>query len=705
MRSKREQQMQIIFKQGHTHRVGLKSTAIASAAAAICSVASAQTFTNPDSVQFVTGRVLVMPQAGLPDASVAKLLGGVGAGNARRVGRTELRIVEVPPGLERQMVGRLSNHPHFKFAELDRIVPHSYVSNDPYLGSEWHISKIGASTAWDLAKGDGVIVAILDTGVDGTHPDLSARMVSGWNVYDNNSNTADVYGHGTKVAGSAAAALDNGVGVAGVAGNSKIMPIRISDASGYATYSAMASGLTWAADRGARVANISYVAAGSSSVISAANYFKSKGGLVTTSAGNYGTDANIAPTTSMIPVSATGSGDALASWSSYGAFVAMSAPGEGIYTTTNGGGYGSVSGTSFSGPVTAGAIALVMSANPKLTNADVEKLVYSTAVDLGASGRDSYYGYGRINAAAAVQAAVTTTVTTSDTTPPTASISAPLNNGTVSGLVSVNVNASDNVGVTKVELAVNGTLLATDTGSPYGFSWDSTKLANGTANLVATAYDAVGNRASSSVVSVNVSNVMASDTIAPTVSIAAPLSGSTVSGTVSVSANASDNVGVAKVELSVNGAVLATDSVSPYSFSWDSTKAANGTSNLVATAYDAAGNKATSSVVSVNVYNSGGSPGTGSDTIAPTVTITNPANGAKVTGNVGIQVSGSDNAGVPGLTITLRINGATVANSTGSSKLKYGWQTRNAPAGANLIEAIARDAAGNTSVQSVTVYR
>jgi hypothetical protein len=206
-------------------------------------------------------------------------------------------------------------------------------------------------------------------------------------------------------------------------------------------------------------------------------------------------------------------------------------------------------------------------------------------------------------------------------------------------------------------------------------------------------------------VSVNVANATQSDTTAPSVSIAAPLNGGTVSGSVAVSVNASDNVGVAKVELAVNGALLAADTASPYSFSWDSTKAVNGSTSLVATAYDAAGNKATSSVLSVTVSNGSGSGGSGGDTIAPAVTISNPASGATVTGNVGIQVAGSDNAGVSGLTMTLRINGTTVATSTNSSKLKYGWQSRNAPKGANLIEAIARDAAGNSSIQSITVYR
>src|SRR5439155_6843873 len=185
-------------------------------------------------------------------------------------------------------------------------------------GSEWHLTTINAPTAWDTATGSGITIAILDTGVDGTHPDLAAHMVSGWNFYDNNSDTSDVYGHGTLVAGTAAAVVNNGVGVAGVAGNASIMPVRISDPTGYAYWSTVASGLTWAADHGARVANISYSVAGSSTVISAANYFRSKGGVVAVSAGNTGALDSTSPTSSMLVVSATDSSNGVASFSTYG---------------------------------------------------------------------------------------------------------------------------------------------------------------------------------------------------------------------------------------------------------------------------------------------------------------------------------------------------------------------------------------------------
>lgn len=553
------------------------------------------------SESYVSGRILVMPRAGLPEAALDKILKDNASGRGRRVGRSELRIVDLPRGLEKQAVEKLSRHPHIEFAELDRLLEPRLVTSDPYLGSQWHLPRIGADVAWDSANGTGVVIAILDSGVDSTHPDLAGKIVPGWNVYDNNSNTADVEGHGTEVAGAAAASFNNGLGVAGVAGAARIMPIRISGTDGWASLSAMATGLTWAADHGARVANISYVASSSSSVNSAASYMKSKGGLVTSSAGNYARDEGIAATTAQIPVSATDGNDNLTSWSSYGNHVALAAPGAGIYTTTRGGGYAAMSGTSYSAPITAGVAALVMSANPRLSSAEVEKLLFSTAIDLGSAGRDVYFGHGRVNAAAAVRAALSTS-TTSDTTAPTVSLSSPTASSTVSGLVPVNVSASDNVGVTKVELRVNGAVIGTDVASPFAFSWDSSQVANGTATLTAVAYDGAGNIGTSTAVSVNVSNVAAApaapDTTAPTVALRNPVNGATVKGTVTIQGSASDDTGTANLRstLYINGRVVASGTGGSLTYQWNSNKAGTGTHTIQMVTADAAGNTGSSTV-------------------------------------------------------------------------------------------------------------
>ena len=579
--------------------------AIAFAAASTCLGASAQSAPLGGTAEaYAPGRILVMPRAGLSEVSLAGVLRQNGAGKARRVGKSELQILELPAGQEKAMVAKLQKNPHFKFAELDRYVPPAFFANDPYAGSAWHISKVGAATAWDTSQGAGVVIAVLDTGVDATHPDLAANMVPGWNVFNNNSNTSDFYGHGTPVAGTAAGITNNGIGVSGMAGRSRIMPLVITDSTASSYYSVIAQAITYAADHGARVASISFSGLPfSTAVQSAAQYMKNKGGLVVVAAGNTGAVDNVAPTTTMISVAATESNDARSTFSTFGAFVAMSAPGSGIYSTGRGGVYGTYGGTSFSTPIVAGTIALMMAANPRLSSAEVENLLFKTAIDLGAAGRDPYFGFGRVNTAAAVQAAkaaIPASVAPADTTPPTVAIAAPLGASTVAGLVPIDVSAADNVGVSKVELRVNGSLVATDAGSPFAFSWDSRLLSNGTANLVVTAYDAAGNAASSAPVAVNVSNAtVAADTAPPSVTILSPTLSAISGSSVLLSDSATDNFGTAAISQSVyvNGRLMATAAGASLSYKWNTRNLKSGTYTVQFVAKDAAGNQTTASTV------------------------------------------------------------------------------------------------------------
>ncbi len=461
-----------------------------------------------DTGYWAKGRILVQTRAGLDDVELNKILARHGGRSASRMNKIQVHIVRLPAEAdERTAVELLKRNPHIKSAEIDKLIAPEQVGNDTYYASAWHLPKIQAPTAWDSSLGSGVTIAILDSGVDATHPDLIGKMVAGWNFYDGNADTSDVYGHGTKVAGSAAAASNNSVGVTGVAWNAKIMPIRISDTAGYAFYSTIAEGIYWAADHGARVVNISYSVQGSSSVQGAANYLKTKGGLVINSAGNAGVLDATLPNSALISVAATGSTDIKASWSSFGDYVDVSAPGAGIWTTTRGGGYAAVSGTSFSSPVTAGVVALMMSANPALKPTELESILKSTSVDLGVAGTDPLYGAGRVNAAAAVQK-VRSLIAAADLTAPQVAITAP-GTGTVKGIVPVNVNATDNVGVTKVELYAKGLLVATDLTPTYSFSWDTSKMLDGAASLIAKAYDGAGNFTSSTNLSVTVANAVA----------------------------------------------------------------------------------------------------------------------------------------------------------------------------------------------------
>jgi thermitase len=138
---------------------------------------------------WVKGRVLVMPKAGLSEAELDKIVGAHGA-KARKLTSFGLYAVEMPANIsEKGLAAQLAHNPHLKFAELDQFVAGDLTPNDPYFGSQWHLPKIGGPEAWNASQGSGVIIAILDSGVDATHPDLQGRLVPGYNFVDGNTNT------------------------------------------------------------------------------------------------------------------------------------------------------------------------------------------------------------------------------------------------------------------------------------------------------------------------------------------------------------------------------------------------------------------------------------------------------------------------------------------------------------------------------------
>jgi subtilisin family serine protease len=444
-----------------------------------------------------------------------------------------LHRVHVPPGQEQETLARLKESAEVEFAEYNESVPAVATSNDPMLGNQWHLANISTQQAWDISRGTNpVTIAILDTGVNINHPDLINRVVPGYNIYNNNTDVTDIQGHGTAVAGTAIVDTNNGIGLASPCWSCKLMPVRIAylDSSGgaYALYSTMASGMTWASDHGAKLINCSYVSMNNSSTVgSAATYVKSHGGIVFGSLGNDNQlmTTNLAP--DLIFVGSTNSSNQKSSFSNYGPVMSLSAPGEYISTTDRGGGYSTWQGTSFASPLVAGVAALVWSTNPTLTESQVRSILFNSADDLGAAGKDDQFGYGKVNAYKAVQLAVngspspapapapTTTTTTSTTTTmlvqpasdsiaPSISILSPSAGATVSRSVSVSVKASDNVGVSKVALYVDGSLVGTSTSAPFTINWNTKKTAVGSHNISVKAWDAAGNVGSSATVTVNV---------------------------------------------------------------------------------------------------------------------------------------------------------------------------------------------------------
>lgn len=553
----------------------------------------------PELDRFVPGRVLVGFRESISADQARNIVAALGARDVEEIAGHRVHVIDLPEEVdEKGFAQAIAHRPEVEFAEVDRLLqPEEIAPNDPWYVDQWHLKKIAAPTAWATTTGSAsVIIAILDTGIDSTHPDLSGKLVSGWNIYNNNSDTTDQGGHGTAVAGTAAASSNNADGVASVAWQSRIMPIRVTDSTGYATFSALASGLQWAADHGARVANLSFNASDSSTVRSAAQYFQNKGGVVAVSAGNQATFNSSPDNPYVLTVGATDPNDVLASFSNPGNNVDLAAPGTNIRTTAKGSGYVSTAGTSLSSPIVAGVAALVMAANPGLTPVEVQNILKQSADDLGGAGWDTSFGWGRVNAARAVALAGGGTV---DGTAPTVSISSPGAGAALAGTVSVAVTANDNVGVTSVTLSIDGASLGTAASSPFTFQWNTTSAANGSHTLTAKASDAAGNSTSSSI-SVLVSNNVAVDTTAPTVVITNPSAGSMVATNVTVSANASDNVGVVKNELYVDGVLTATATSAPFATKWNSRKAKTGAHLLQCKAYDAAGNAGWSQTVSVN---------------------------------------------------------------------------------------------------------
>jgi thermitase len=286
------------------------------------------------------------------------------------------------------------------------------VANDPYLAThQWGAAKLNLPQAWNYTRGTGVIVAVVDTGVDLSHPDLAGHIVPGYNAISPGASPQDDEGHGTHVAGIVAAMTGNAQGIVGTAWDARIMPVKVMDSTGHGSYSAIADGIRFAAAYGARVINLSLGGPASSSVLqSAVQYAQSKGVLVVAAAGNCNNPDCYTPQypanyASVLGVAATDQSDTDAYFSSCGSWIDISAPGVDIWSTYWPHTYTFLDGTSMATPFVAGSAALIFSRNPSLSASSVSALLLNTARDLKTAGWDECTGYGLANPyAASVQA-------------------------------------------------------------------------------------------------------------------------------------------------------------------------------------------------------------------------------------------------------------------------------------------------------------
>ena len=290
--------------------------------------------------------------------------------------------------------------------------------DDPSFFQQWGMSKIDGPRAWfcGYRGDDDIVVAVIDTGVDLDHPEFAGKLVPGRDFANGDNVPDDDHGHGTHVAGIVGALGDNGIGVAGVAWNTSIMPLKSlrGDGFGYTSWSLSAVG--WAVDHGAHVINMSLGGVDSSQAFQdAINNAHASGVLVVASAGNCGNQyyalngCSYQDQTSypgayshVVAVASTTSSDQQSSFSTQGSYVDIAAPGSDIYSTNAGGSYRSLSGTSQAAPHVAGLAALIKGAYPSLSPDQIAVAIQDSAVDLGNTGMDIQFGSGRIDTYAAL---------------------------------------------------------------------------------------------------------------------------------------------------------------------------------------------------------------------------------------------------------------------------------------------------------------
>jgi subtilisin family serine protease len=356
----------------------------------------------PNADDSPSGRIMVAYRDASPGASSRQTLAVRDAKLARLDSKTGIAVYEVTAGTEKEKAAEFASNAAVRVAEPDSRTSIHMVPNDAAYNQQWAPAKINAPLGWEVSTGSpSITLALLDTGIDLTNPDFAGRVVPGYNFIAQNTNVQDDHGHGTHVAGIAAATGNNGVGIAGMSWGVSIMSVKVLSASGGGYVSDLISGLDWARDHGAKIINISLGTPQTSELLQeAVQRALDAGILVIASAGNSGQSGNApsypAAFPGVIAVGATDKDDAKASYSTSGSYVSISAPGTGIYSTYPGG-FATMSGTSMAAPHVSGMASVIWSKSPDLKASDVWETIRSTAVDLGAPGTDNDFGAGRID--------------------------------------------------------------------------------------------------------------------------------------------------------------------------------------------------------------------------------------------------------------------------------------------------------------------
>ncbi|EIT84652.1 alkaline serine protease, subtilase family protein [Fictibacillus macauensis ZFHKF-1] len=369
----------------------------------VVSLASpAQAATKPVTKTDVAPKeIIVKFKKGVSSSQVASINS---ASNVKVVESTkDYKVVKVNGSVD-QAIDQLESDKNVEYAEPNYTYKATFTPDDTEFKNQYAPQTIGAEKAWDVTKGSkDVKVAIVDTGVDASHPDLEGKVLKGKDFVDNDDDAMDENKHGTHCAGIAAAATNNGKGIAGMAPDVSVLPVRVLDAQGSGSLDNIAKGIKYAADQGAKVISLSLGGPGSSKTLDdAIEYASQKGAVIVAAAGNESTDKKSYPgaNETAIAVAATDENDALADFSNYGDWVDVAAPGVDILSTVPGGKFEKLSGTSMATPLVAGLAGLLASQGKDASQ--IRKDIEGTADKVDGTG--DKFKYGRVNAAKAVAA-------------------------------------------------------------------------------------------------------------------------------------------------------------------------------------------------------------------------------------------------------------------------------------------------------------
>src|SRR6266567_1109306 len=492
---------------------------------------------SPGSIR--AGHILVRFKANPAQEALTQLNTAFGAKAVGKISKIGVTHLQVPPQAGLALLQHLHKRSDVEFAEFDSVVQSFLQPDDPYYSTmfasshygnvdQWGPAAVSAPAAWDSTLGDpNIVIAIVDTGIDDTHPDLASKIVGEYSYVGRSAK--DGFGHGTHCAGIAAAATNNNVGIAGMCPNCSILSVKVLDDQGSGYMSDVASGIIYAASNGARVISLSLGGSGRSETLhSALDYAIANNALPVCAMGNSKSSSNTPEPGywhDCLSVIATDQNGAKATFSNYGVKADVAAPGVAILSTMptysvtlNGYGYkenyDALSGTSMATPMVAGVAGLVLSENPSLTPAQVAGIVEASSGD-GVSWNPNL-AFGVVNAYKAVSSAIH-----SDYVPPVANLVSPAEGATVSGLVTVQAAPTDNTTVHHVDIVQTGTRfmqLLTGASSSSGngknavttsawtASWPSTTVFNSPITVSAFAVDVFGNTSAAKSLDFNIQN-------------------------------------------------------------------------------------------------------------------------------------------------------------------------------------------------------